>query len=623
MSDFQETTTNWEIIRPFLEGLRPEPRYTVTEWAEKYRYLPSKGAAEPGLYRVSRTPYLKPIMDKLSVGDPCQFIVFMKGAQIGATEIGNNWIGYLIDLVPCPILMVMPTDDTLKRNMSIRIDPMIEGTPRLIEKIGKSRSKDAKNTSKLKSFPGGVLMATGANSAAGLRSIPVRCLMLDEADAYPADLDGEGDPIKLAEKRTATFPRRKIYMPSTPLIKGKSAVESAFEDTDQNYWHVPCPHCGTYQKLVFEQFRWEAGKPETTYYECASCAEPIIEQLHKTDMLEAGHFVADKPENASPRKIGFHVSALYSPLGWYSWEDAVRDWEEAQGKTEKLKSFYNTVLGLTYEEDGDVPEWERIMERALDMPDKQVPRDVVFLSAGVDVQKDRLELEVVGWCRGMRTHSIDYRVILGDTTKQETWNRLSAVVNEQFAREDGAQLPIKITCVDTGYNTHYAYEFCRRFDPSRVIAVKGQESLQIPFTPPSTVDVRMDGRKTGRVRLLNIGIGVFKQRFYGSLKQTVLEDGTYPDGYCWFPKRDSNYFKGLTAERLVAVKDKKRGYTKYVWEKTFERNEPLDCRVYAMAGAAYIGVDRWNEETWEAIEANYSQAKEEPVIERRRSSFWK
>lgn len=545
----------------------------------------------------------------------------MKGAQIGATEAGNNWVGYMIDLVPCPILMVMPTDDTLKRNVKLRIDPMIEGTPRLIAKIGQARSKEGSNTAKQKLFPGGSLMMTGANSAAGLRSIPVRALMLDEVDAYPADLDGEGDPIKLAQKRTATFPRRKIYIVSTPLTKGKSAIEDAFNDTDQNYWHVPCPHCGTFQKLVFEQLRWEKGKPETVYYECAECGDPIVEQLHKTDMLEAGDFVPDFPEKSSPRKIGFHVGALYSPVGWYSWEDAARDWEDAQGKPEKLKSFVNTVLGQTYEEDGDAPEWERLMERAVDYPENRPTKDVVFLSMGVDVQKDRLELEIVGWQKGMISQSVSFRVIMGDTTKSSTWDQLARVVNEPIIREDGLQMPIRITCVDTGYNTHYAYEFCRRFDPSRVIAIKGQESLQVPFTPPRTVDVRMDGKKTGRVKLLNLGVSLFKQRLYGYLRQTVDEDGRFPDGYCFFPKRDSSYFKGLTAERLTLVKDKK-GYVKHVWEKTYERNEPLDVRVYAMAGATYIGVDRWSNENWDQIAASYSAAPKEQPIQRRKSEFW-
>lgn len=609
------------LVKGFWDGLKPIPRVTVSQWADSYRYLSPSASAEPGLFRTSRTPYLREIMDKLSSNDVTQEIVVMKGAQLGFTEAGNNWIGYIVDIAPAPTLMVMPTDDTVKRNSKIRIDPMIEATPRLREKIAPARSRDSGNTTRQKDFPGGVLVMTGANSAVGLRSMPVRFLFLDEVDGYVLDLDGEGSPIDLARARTRTFARKKIFIVSTPTIEGQSAVEREFTLTDQRKFHVPCPHCGSMQPLLWDQLRWEKGKPETTRYHCKECDEPI-EERYKTVMLANGCWVADAPQNASSHKAGYHINSLYSPYGWYSWEQAVRDFEDSENDENKLRTFANTVLGETWKQKGDAPEWQQIYNRRETYGLNTIPADVAFLTAGVDVQKDRIELEVVGWCKGKRTYSIDYRVLLGETEKDEVWQKLADVVGETWTRSDGVQVPLRLTAIDTGYNTQYVYNFCRRFDASLVIPVKGSDTQAMMISAPRTVDVNWQGKKSGTIKLWSVGVSLAKTELYAWLRLEKNEDGTAPNGFCHFPQYQPEFFKGLTAEQLTFRII--RGFRKYQWEKKYERNEPLDCRVYARAAAAVVGMDRFEEHHWQQIADSYVQAeyKEQAPKKRSRTGFW-
>ncbi|HFB98050.1 MAG TPA: phage terminase large subunit family protein, partial [Bryobacterales bacterium] len=288
----------------FDQGLRPDPPLTVSEWADKHRRLSARASSEPGPWRTARTPYLREIMDALSPASPIERVVFMKGAQVGATETGNNMIGYVIHHAPGPMLAVLPTVEMAKRNSRQRIDPLIEESEVLKGRVRPARSRDSGNTVLAKEFPGGILVMTGANSAVGLRSMPVRYLFLDEVDGYPGDVDGEGDPVALAEARTRTFSRRKIYVVSTPTIKGVSRIEREYEASDQRRYFVPCPHCGHMQWLQFERLRWEKGEPETAHYLCENCETPI-EEHHKTAMLENGEWRATAvAEDANV--AGFH-----------------------------------------------------------------------------------------------------------------------------------------------------------------------------------------------------------------------------------------------------------------------------------------------------------------------------
>jgi phage terminase large subunit GpA-like protein len=591
---------NDSIDSYLLDFLKPEKRLFVDEWADEFRILSQKASAEPGRYRTSRTPYLRQIMRDLSVLSPVQEVIFKKGAQIGATEVGNNWIGYIIDHSPAPVMMVQPNIDMAKRNSKTRIEPLIEECPQLLEKVKEKKSRDSSNTTLAKDFPGGVLLIAGANSGAGLRSAPIRFLFLDEVDAYKTDVDGEGSPIKLAKARTRTFNKKKIFQASTPTTKEQSVIHAEFETTDQRYYYVPCPHCKEKQKLVWSQIKWEGKDPLTAYYECEHCEKPI-KNYQKSWMLERGEWVSEKPENANPRRTGYHLNALYSPHGWYSWEEAVEEYLEAEEQPDRMKTFVNTVLGEVWSAKTEKPDWRRIYERREQYRRNMVPEDVVFLTMGVDVQRDRLELEIVGWCERKVSYSIDYRVLPGDTNEDEVWNKLEEVIFESFPAVSNPKLEmqVKMVCIDSGYETNTVYNFVRRFSSSRVLAVKGRDSQNVAVAAPTKTDVTVRGKRIkAGVNVWNVGVSVLKEELYGWLrKPKPLESEEEPYGFCHFPQYGEGYFKGLTAEELATVKDRK-GNLKTEWHKTRERNEPIDCRVYARAAAHLLGMDRARKEQW-------------------------
>ena len=305
---------------------------------------------------------------------------------------GNNWFGYILHHVPAPVLAVQPTVELAKRFSRQRIDPLLEETPALRERVAPSRSRDSGNTMLSKEFPGGILVLTGANSAVGLRSMPARFLFLDEVDAYPGDVEGEGDPIALAEARARTFGwRRKAFLVSTPTIAGRSRIEREYAASDQRRYFVPahtaarCSGCASSGCAGRRAIR-------ARRYRCEDC-DGAIEEHHKTAMLAAWR-VAGHGNAEDPHTVGFHISALYSPVGWLSWEQIARDWEAAQGKAEDLKTFKNTVLGETWQEQGEAPDWERLVERREDFSMGMVPAGALVLTAGVDVQDDRLEADI-------------------------------------------------------------------------------------------------------------------------------------------------------------------------------------------------------------------------------------
>ncbi|MCO5285196.1 MAG: phage terminase large subunit family protein [Chitinophagaceae bacterium] len=598
------------LIKGFLDGLKPDPILTVSEWADANRILDSQSASMPGRYRTSVTPFSKEIMDNLGEYSEVEEVIVMKGAQLGITENGLNWIGYTIDISPCPMLLVEPTKEVVELVSKTRIQPMLESTPALTKKVKPARSRDSGNTLTKKEFPGGILRLAGANSAAGLRNMPVKRLMLDEVDAYPVDLDSEGNPIDLAIKRTSTFARRKIFILSTPTTKGNSVIEPLFEATDKRYYFVPCPHCGGMQHLKWEQLRYEYNSKsriaKNVFYECEHCLSPIAER-HKSQMLAAGQWIATAPENENSRRVGYHLNSLYSPLGWLSWRSIAENWEESQGDVPKLKTFYNTVLGLTYEETGDKPEWKNLYERREDYPVNRIPvDDVAFLTAGVDIQKDRIELEIVGWCEGKTSYSIDYRVLTGFVAgdgSAQVWQKLAAVLNETWQKPNGVTLPIRLMCVDSGYSSTEVYSFCRNFPPSRVIPVKGKDNLNMITSSPKAVNVTRKNKAVDSVKVWMIGTNLLKSELYGWLRLAKEENG-----YCHFPQYDENYFKGLTAEELVITKDKK-GRDKQEWVKKYRRNEPLDVRIYNRAAAHIVGIDTFTPAVWHQMRTGQVKKK--------------
>ena len=516
------------ILEQWNAGVAPTPRLTISKWADDYRTLSPKAAAEPGRWRTERTPYLRDIMDSLSPHSSMQRVVFMKGAQIGGTEAGNNWIGYVIHLSPAPMMAVSPTTESAKRNSKQRIDPLIEDCAELRTRVKPARSRDSGNTILSKEFPGGLLVMTGANSAVGLRSMPARYLFLDEVDGYPGDVEGEGCPIMLAERRSATFQsRRKVFLVSTPTLKGLSRIQREFEQTDQRYYQVPCPHCNHYQALRFAQLRWEEGKPDSVCYECESCDELIAEH-HKTVMLKEGKWVATNADNAQPNSVGYHLSSLYSPLGWFSWQDAARLYEQAKSHPELMKSFVNTVLGEPYEEEHDAPDWEQIYKRHEDYLQGIIPHQGLFITAGVDIQRDRIECEVVAWTRDKQSFSVHYAVLAGDTARRDVWRQLEALLQKDWPHASGHTLPIRVMAVDSGYATQDVYAWVKQHpqaiwggggaranQPRTVVAVKGSDRDTALILSVSKTEIA--GKRRG-LRVWNVSSSVAKVELYRWVK---------------------------------------------------------------------------------------------------------
>lgn len=519
------------------------------------------------------------------------------------TECANNWVGYIIHLAPGPTLYVMPTVALAQRQSRQKIEPMLEESPAIKERVTEHKSRDgAASTILAKDFPGGILQFAGANSASGLKNMAARYVILDELDEYPLDVEGQGDPVSLVMARTRTFSRRKMLLISTPTIDGLSKIDSEFELSDKRFYLVPCPHCDHAQQLVFKGLKWDEGKPETVKYMCESCGK-CIEERYKTRMLEHGKWVA----TAESSTVGFHLSALYSPIGWFSWSEIVDDFIKANDelkinkKTEKMKTFMNTILGETYKESGESPEWQKLYARREQYPIGKVPVGVQFLTMGVDVQKDRIEYEIVGWGDRKESWSIEYDSFIGDTAldmsdPKSPWLKLAEKIDQDFDGPGDSKFMIRITAIDSGFNTQRVYNFCRRYGVSKVIPIKGVEHQHQTISASRTVDVRESGKTIRRgVKLFNVGVSMLKHELYAWLRFTKPDPGeAAPPGYCHFPEYGEEYFKQLTAESQMIKKDR-RGHGHTEWVKERERNEALDCRIYNRAAASLVGIDRRKE----------------------------
>jgi phage terminase large subunit GpA-like protein len=602
-----------QLNEAFNEGLRPDPAMTISDWADAHRYLPQKSSSEPGRWRTARTPYLKEIMDCLSPNDPCEKVILQKASQIGGTEVGLNWLGYIIHLSPGPCMIVEPTLELSSRLSKQRIEPSIEESPILRSLVKEAKSRDSSNTIMQKDFRAGTLILTGANSAVGLRSMPARFLFLDEVDAYPFDIEGEGDPASLAVKRTTTFARRKIFMISKPNIKDLSRIEREFLLSDQRYYNVPCPYCGHFQNLKWSGIVWdhdENNKPiiESVKYKCEKC-EMLIDEHFKTQMLEHGKWIPSNPESKTP---GFHLNSLYSPLGWKNWKDILKEWYEAKGIREKLKSFINDILAETWEESSEKVESDPLIARRESY--NKVPEGAFILTAGVDVQRNRLECEVVAWGLGEESWSMDYKICDGDPNQDAVWTELDEYLNSQWEHENGDKLKIACAAIDSSDNTQKVYNFVKPRQGRWIRAIKGAVKADKSFLF-NKKDIR-------GVLLYTIGVDKIKESFYSYLR--IKEKGP---GYCHFPIHpmfDQEHFKQLTAEQLVTRYV--RGFPTRLWEKKYERNEALDCRVYAMAALLIGNINlRKFAEVWEVkhggtpvkeISKEPEKPKEEPKFDK-------
>ncbi len=581
------------VTSAWSAAFSPRVRMLVSEWADMHRLLTSAETSMPGPWRTGVVPFIREIMDSLSAGSGVETVVFMKPTQVAGTESLINWTGYSIDQSPGPMMVVQPTIELAELWSKQRLANMISGSETLRAKIPPARSRDGGNTTLLKEYPGGVLRMSGANSAISLRSMPVGKLGLDEVDAYPDDLDGEGDPIGLALERTNNFPRRKIYMCSTPTVRGASNIEKWFERSDQRRYYVPCPHCQHKQHLRHQQFRYKFeegrdGDPDAltdAVYVCESCEEEIPEH-HKTWMLENGEWIAAYPD----RKIrGYHLNSYYSPVGLgRTWKERAVQFVRASKDPVELKRFINTALAETWEDRAASVKFNELMQRVKPYRQRMIPASVLLLTAGIDTQDDRLECYVWGWGRDQRCHLIDRIMLYGDPAEVGTpeqpnvWQRLADVLNGSYRNLFGVDMQIEAAALDTaGHRSQYAYRFVRNWKGrTRLFAVIGRANKPL-ISRPSSVDVEDGGAmlKNG-LKLWTVGVDHAKSTLFSWLiadRQAFEEGG---DLFVNFPDDlDEDFFQQLTAEVYDSVNRKWKKRTGQV------RNEALDCWNYAYFAA--------------------------------------
>lgn len=612
------------ILREFAA---PPPRISVTEWAEANRVLSGKDSSEPGPYRVSRTPYAAQPQNDLSPYVPVEEVVLMWAAQTSKTTVLLNWLGSTLDNNPGPMMVVQPTIDMGKRFSRQRLTPMVDESPALRHKVKENRSRDDANTTLLKETPGGFVAIAGANSAAGLRSMPVRDLLLDEIDGYPLDVDGEGDPCQLAEARQSTFSRRKRLKTSTPTVKGLSRIEAAFQASDRNYYHVACPHCGSFQRLIWGNdkdfgLKWHRNAdgspvPGSTRYVCETGGCEILEH-HKPAMLAGGQWIAENPGAARGKVRGYHLSGLYSPLGWLSWEVLAKEWHAAiaahrEGDSSLLRTFVNTRLAETYADQGDNADASALARRAAAGHQYgTVPWGGLIVTAGADVQGDRLEARSWACGRGGERWLVAREIFIGDPALPEDdqaspWRRLTAWFRTPIQHASGATLRIRAMAVDTGgHHTQAVYTYCRRHAYENVLAIKGAAQSGRPLLgKPSDAEINHQGRRLKKgVKLWPIGTDTAKELIYSRLR--IEQAGP---GHVHLPRDlPGDEIDQLTAE--TRVPRYRKGHVRYEWVKpNSRRNEALDCAVYAEAAAHYLGIHRYTEVHWQRLEAQVRQVE--------------
>ena len=447
-----------ELLARCAAVLKPPPALMLSEWADRYRVLSAESSAEPGRWHTDKAPYQREIMD--AIGDPhIRKVVIMSAAQIGKTDAFIlNPLGYYMDYAPAPILVMQPTLDMGQTFSKDRLAPMIRDTPELRDKID-VKSRYSGNTIMKKNFPGGHITIVGANSATGLASRPIKVLLADEVDRYPASAGTEGDPLSLAQKRQTTFWDKKTVIVSTPVIKGQSRIETEFNQSTREEWNVPCPECGEYQPLVWANVVFDKDDPQgEVLYKCERCG--VVNGEYKWKQAsKRGRFV---PENPGAEARGFHLNTLASTF--CSWKEIVQKFLVAkeqldQGNPEGMKVWVNTELGETWEEQGEQVEDAALLNRR-ELYDADVPEGVLVLTAGVDVQDDRFEVEVVGWGIGKESWGIRYQKIYGDMLKEQVWQDLDNFLLGGFKKKDGTVLHIMSACIDTGgHHTDQVYRF--------------------------------------------------------------------------------------------------------------------------------------------------------------------
>lgn len=585
------STGTIDLLRKVRRGYAPPPDLKVSEFADQTIILTS-GPLAGTHFQTAFAPFQAGIMDAFHEAG-VEIVAVMGSSQWGKTTVAVNVVAYHMKHDPCPILVVEPTVDPMAKDFARnRLDPVINASPEILEVVAKKRARDASNTTLQKTFRGGSLSIGGANSAASLAARSIRLLVLDEVDRYPAELPGEGNTLAIAFKRTTAYRRRRrILMLSSPTMAG-APIHSWFERGDQRRYFVPCPSCQEMHPFEWQQVRWQrepVDDPSTARIHCPACDHPITE-AERLAILAMGEWRAGAPDRSERTVVSFHLWEGYSPLsslieivtGFLRARKAQKD-----GDRSEMHTWQNTTLGEPVEPDaGDGVEPNALLMRREAYDESiHVPQEACLLTAGVDVQDDRLEVLVIGWAPGEESWMVDRHTLPGNTEQPEPWSQLDELLEHEYRHASGQTLSVQAACIDSaGHRTTLVYDYAMRQAARRVYAIIGRDGQRPIVSSPSP---RKWGRQQRQVPLYTIGVDAAKALWMSRLMLT--ERGR---GYVHLPHADwcdDEFAAQLTSERLVTKFHK--GVPQSTWKKIRPRNEALDCSVYALGALRLLHPD--------------------------------
>jgi len=586
---------NWKGIRKALKKaaklLRPPPKLTPSQWAEAHVRIPA-GNAVPGPINFDNAPYQREVLD-LMFDPTCSRISLQWGAQVGKTQTALCGQAYAIVHEPRSQMMMQPSQGDLATWLETKWNPLADATPELRNRIAKPRGREGVNNRLMKSYPGGFLMFAWSGSPKTMRGRSAPMIVCDETDGYA--VTDEGHPVSLLWQRAATFgDQRKLVEISTPTIKGASYIEKSFLAGDQRRFHVKCPHCEGEQTFKWSNVKWDGRRstsdedlvhieehdPTTARYACEHCGV-LLNDGERIVAIRGGRWIAARPFKGH---ASFHLNEIYSTFR--NLRDIVQSYLDKL-QQDDLQTFYNVSLAETWEVAGESVEPNALKARA-ETYAAEVPEGAIYLTAGIDMQMDRLEVEVVGWGINEESWSIDHKILYGDPLGPEVWMELEEYLDTEWQHENGAKLKVQASCLDTGGTAGYtqaAYDYCRGKAGRRFFAIKGVGGWG--RTLVSQAQRKQSGKTARKVDLYLVAVDEAKKL----LMRRLLLTKPGP-GYCHFPDYahyDDEFYAQMTAEKLVTRRLK--GFEKPEWHKTRDRNEALDCRIYAHAALKLLNPD--------------------------------
>ncbi|SFF14936.1 phage terminase large subunit family protein [Paracidovorax wautersii] len=602
------------VVQTAIEALRPDPELRCDEWAEEYVVLP-KSNAKPGKFSFDHSYPARRVHQVLSPGHPCKRVVARVASQMFKTQTALNWIGSLIHRRPRNILALEPTDTLVKR-FSARVSTMIRNTPVLKERVAAAKSRDSRNTVQAKDFLGdATLYMNTAGSAANLAEVSAPYIYVDEIDRLVLDVDGEGDPIELAEARATQYANdAKFFYTSSPAVKGYSKIDTLFDKGSQESYHVPCPHCGHLHELVLQNFHYRrddvTGFMDRAWFTCPDCGGDI-EERHKPAMLRdeaAGgqaRWVASTQGDGET--ISFTLSAFYMPIGAITWLALARQLAHAKecikrGDHGAMQVFYNTRLALSYENSDKVTTAQELRERAENYPPRIVPDPALIVTMAVDTQPDRLEVQIEGFGPGLQHWVLDYLVLRGDPSTPpdepgSVWQRLDEIRRTPLLHASGVPIYMTAYAIDAGgANTQdvYNYGSQRRHLDCVVLHGHSRPNKPIISSTPNKVDIDWGGHKTpGGAELWAVGTDVAKDWLSNRMQ---LTEG--PGAMHFHDRLHADWFEQMVVERPFTRWHKGRPLRE--WRKpNGARNEAWDVSVYNLALAHKLGLHNWTSLDWQ------------------------